>query len=128
MVVVEIHDSRNPIHGIGTYGNNQDQQKKSSSAFEGPELDLGGRWRMAPFGDRPADRSALRLRRARGDVLQRRLALLANQNPRKLIDNYVLADAARRDPSDRIKICLDGRKDLVEITKTVTRSTTRNHF
>ena len=40
----------------------------------------------------------------------------------------VLADAARRDPSVRIKICLDGRKDLVEITKTVKTSTTRNNF
>ena len=41
---------------------------------------------------------------------------------------HVLADAARRDPSVRIKICLDGRKDLVEITKTVKTSTTRNNF
>ena len=46
---------------------------------------------MAPLGDLPADRSALRLRRARGDVLQRRPALLPHQNPRKLIANYGIA-------------------------------------
>ena len=39
-----------------------------------------------------------------------------------------MSDAARRDPSVRIKICFDGRKDLAEITKTVKTSTTGNHF
>ena len=47
---------------------------------------------------------------------------------RTRFENYVLADAARRDPSIRIKICLSGRKDRFGITKTIEKPTTRNYF
>ena len=45
-----------------------------------------------------------------------------------LISRHVLADAARRDPSIGFQICLDGRKDLVEITLPVKTSTARKYF
>ena len=48
--------------------------------------------------------------------------------PRARFENYVLADAARSDPSIRTEICLSGRKDRFGITKAIGKPTTGNYF
>ena len=47
---------------------------------------------------------------------------------RARFENYVLADAARSDPSIGIEICLSGRKDRFGITKTIGKPTTGKYF